>query len=128
MRRLDRVGIFCFVAVFGWAGSGCTRAETAGAQQASSRAAANANDLLGGPYGVVKMNVRGIMEQPVDGLMVQLISHETSIRTTVYTSELGEFEFPELPSGDYVLRIPRPLHFHQYQRDSVRIDGAVRAA
>ncbi len=124
MPRLDRVSALCVAAVLGWTVSACTQPETANVQQASGWEATAASDLLGGAKGRVKMNVRGIMDQPVDGLMVQLISHNTSIRTTVYTSELGEFEFPELPSGDYVLRIPRPLHFHQYQQDSVHIDGA----
>ena len=126
MRRLIWVSPLCVAAVLGWAVSGWSQPETANVQQASGGSEAAASDLVGGPNGVVKMSVRGIMDQPVDGLMVQLISHETAIRTTVYTSEIGEFEFPELPSGDYVLRIPRPLHFHQYQKDSVHIDGATR--
>ena len=68
-------------------------------------AGGNASDLRGGPNGVVKTVLRGT-ELPVDGLMVQLISHKTSIRTTVYTNERGQFEFPKLESGDYALRIP----------------------
>jgi hypothetical protein len=58
-------------------------------------AGGNAGDMRGGPNGIVKTVLRGT-ELPVDGLMVQLISHKTSIRTTVYTNELGQFEFPKL--------------------------------
>ncbi len=85
----------------------------------------NASDLRGGPNGVVKTVLRGT-ELPVDGLMVQLISHKTSIRTTVYTNERGQFEFPKLESGDYVLRVPRPMEFRRYEKDLVRIDGATK--
>ena len=66
---------------------------------------------------VVKTVLRGT-ELPVDGLMVQLISHKTSIRTTVYTNERGQFEFPKLESGDYVLRVPRPMEFRRYREGS----------
>jgi virginiamycin B lyase len=95
------------------------------AQAASDRSAAGArtDGRLGGPFGSVKTVLRG-QEQPVDGLMVQLIAKRTSIRTTVYTNELGQFDFPKLESGEYVLRIPRPMEFHRYQVDPVRIDGA----
>ena len=75
---------------------------------------------LGGPSGVVQ-DARGF---PLEGMMVQLISQKNSIRTTVYTNELGKYEFPRLESGDYTLRIPRPLEYRHYQVDSVRIDGA----
>ena len=66
------------------------------------------------------------VEQPVDGLMLQLISKDTSIRTTVYTDETGRFEFPKLPTGDYVLRFARPLEFFPYVKESVRIEGATQ--
>src|SRR5581483_5688764 len=62
-------------------------------------------NFLGGVKGVVKTS-KG---QPIDGLMVQLISDKTSIRTTVYTNELGQFEFPKLETGYYTLRLARPL-------------------
>jgi virginiamycin B lyase len=81
---------------------------------------AAANRLLGGPHGAVK-NPRGF---PVEGLMVQLISQQSSIRTTVYTNQLGKYEFPRLETGDYVLRLARPMEFRQYRKDSVRVDGA----
>ena len=77
-------------------------------------------NLLGGPRGAV----RSSQKFPLEGVMVQLISQKNSIRTTVYTNELGRYEFPKLDSGDYTLRVPRPLEFRRYQKDSVRIDGA----
>lgn len=83
---------------------------------------AHYHHVRGGPFGTVTTKTRGV-EHPVDGLMVQLISHETGIRTTVYTNETGEFEFPALQGGDYVLRVPRPLRFERYEVDPVRIDG-----
>lgn len=79
----------------------------------------------GGPFGVVTTETKGV-EHSVDGLMVQLISHDTGIRTTVYTDKEGKFEFPEMRSGDYVLRIPRPLSFERYEVDPIRIDGSTR--
>ena len=87
---------------------------------ASAAVAAGNARLTGGAQGVVK-NASGF---PVEGLMVQLISQKTSIRTTVYTNPAGHFEFPVLETGDYVLRVPRPLEFRPYRKDSVRIDGA----
>src|SRR5579864_7961797 len=65
------------------------------------------SDRLGGVYGSVK-NSQG---SPAEGMMVQLISAKNSIRTTVYTNELGEYEFPKLEAGDYTLRIARPLQY-----------------
>ena len=77
-------------------------------------------NLLGGPRGVVRTS-KGF---PVEGLMVQLISQKNSIRTTVFTNEIGKYEFPKIETGDYVLRIPRPLEFRRYEKDSIHIDGA----
>ena len=57
-------------------------------------------------------------------MMVQLISQKTSMRTTVYTNELGHYEFPKLEPGLYALRTPRPLEFKRYLKESVRIAGA----
>lgn len=58
--------------------------------------------------------------------MVQLISEKSAIRTTVYSGGLGNFEFPKLDTGAYTLRIARPLEFHPYVKEAVRIDGATR--
>ncbi len=100
-----------------------------GQAQSASRAATvrtPARDVLrGGAHGVVKTVLRGD-EQLVGGLMVQLIAKTTSIRTTVYTNEQGQFEFPVLERGEYVLRIARPMEFKRFDRDPVRIDGATK--
>src|SRR5689334_24882398 len=60
--------------------------------------------LLGGPKGVVKTS-KG---DPVEGMMVQLISQKNGVRTTVYTNDEGRYEFPKLETGAYTLRIARP--------------------
>ena len=80
------------------------------------------HQLLGGPRGVV----RSAAGAPLEGIMVQLIAQQNSIRTTVYSNADGYYEFPKLPAGLYALRIARPLEFRPHQRDSVRIDGATR--
>ena len=86
---------------------------------ASGGQAAPASRLRGGPRGVVRTADR----RPVGGLMVQLISASTSIRTTVYTDELGRYEFPPVDAGEYTLRLPRPLEFQRHVRGGIRIDG-----
>ena len=77
-------------------------------------------NLDGGPTG----KVRSADEVPREGIMVQLIASDNNIRTTVYTNEAGEYEFPKLPTGEYTLRIARPLRWQPYRRDAVQIDGA----
>ena len=78
--------------------------------------------LRGGAHGVVRMaNGEGL-----EGIMVQLVSTKTAIRTTVYTNVDGRYEFPALEAGAYTLRIARPLDFKPYVREKVRIDGATR--
>jgi virginiamycin B lyase len=77
-------------------------------------------DLKGGPRGVV----RSAAGFPIEGMLVQLISQKTSMRTTVYTNELGQYEFPKLEPGSYTLRTPRPLEFKRYLKESVRITGS----
>ena len=79
---------------------------------------AGRDNVGGGPVGAVR-NAQGI---PLEGILVQLIAEETAIRTTVYSNAEGEYEFPALPAGRYTLRIARPLEFHPYQRDSVRVE------
>ena len=100
------------------------QAQTAFGGSGAVNVSAN-NNVRGGPTGVVKTVLRGTT-LPVDGLMVQLISQKTSIRTTVYTNERGQFEFPKLETGDYVLRVPRPMEFRRYEKDLVKIDGATK--
>ena len=125
-RHLVFVAALVGLAAFGFVVLTSPEAVIANAETASGAPSApEPDDLVGGAYGVVTTKTKDV-EHPVDGLMVQLISHKTGIRTTVYTSEVGQFEFPRLESGDYVLRIARPLRFHRYEVDPVRIDGATR--
>jgi streptogramin lyase/cytochrome c5 len=77
-------------------------------------------NLHGGPTGIVRSEAG----DPLEGIMVQLIASQNNIRTTVYSNEIGEYEFPRLPTGDYTLRIARPLRWQPYTRDAVHIDGA----
>ncbi len=77
-------------------------------------------NLDGGPTG----EVRSTDDVPLEGIMVQLIASQNNIRTTVYSNEAGEYEFPKLPRGSYTLRIARPLRWQPYRRDDVQIDGA----
>jgi streptogramin lyase len=79
-------------------------------------------DLVGGPNGVVRSETG----YPLEGVMVQLISQKTSIRTTVYTNELGRYEFPKLEAGIYTLRTPRPLEFQRIIKEGVQISGATK--
>lgn len=87
----------------------------------AARAVVRAN-LSGGARGIVR-TAKG---EPLEGIMVQLVSTKTAIRTTVYTSADGHYAFPVLEPGAYTLRIARPLEFVPYVRESVRIDGATR--
>src|SRR5215467_9637702 len=75
--------------------------------------------LTGGPKGLVK-NARG---EPIEGIMVQLISDETAIRTTVYSRTDGRYEFPKIVSGSYTLRIAKPKEFYPFSRTKVEIKG-----
>jgi len=86
----------------------------AGATNASPRPV-----QLGGAHGTVQ----GAKGELLEGIMVQMISSRTAIRTTVYTDAAGKYEFPLLDAGDYTLRIARPLEFKPYVRESVRING-----
>lgn len=79
---------------------------------------------LGGAYGLVKNGRTGA---PLEGMMVQLVSHKNAMRTTVFSGRDGRFEFPKLAAGWYLLRIARPLDFKPYQKDSVWIEGEAQA-
>lgn len=82
--------------------------------------AQSGNPLLGGPHGTVK----SADASPLEGMMVQLISKKTAIRTTVFTNSDGHYEFPRLEPGAYILHIAQPREFFPYARDPVDIDGA----
>lgn len=75
--------------------------------------------LSGGPTGVVKTAGGELLE----GMMVQLIA-PNNVRTTVYTNEKGNYEFPKMQPGAYTLRIAKPLEFKPYQRNAVQIKGS----
>ena len=92
----------------------------AGTLAAVVPAQAQSHPLLGGVHGVVKTNDNHVLE----GMMVQLVAHKNSMRTTVFSNREGNFEFPKLDAGWYTLRIARPLEYKQYQKDSVWIEGA----
>ena len=77
--------------------------------------------LHGGASGIVKISSGDSPE----GIGVQLIA-PNGIRTTVYTNVEGKFEFPSMKAGNYTLRIPTPLLFKPYVRDSVAINGATK--
>ena len=89
--------------------------------QNSAPAVQGRNNLKGGARGVV----RTAGGEALEGIMVQLIA-ANDVRTTVYSNQDGQFEFPQLLSGSYTLRIARPLEFLPYERDSVRVDGATK--
>ena len=123
MRRILLTAVVVFAAAV--TSSFVTSSHVALAQGPGARPAANgSNYLKGGPTGKVKTS-QGL---PIGGLMVQLIAQKTSVRTTVYTDPLGRYEFPKLEPGDYTLRLARPIEFHAYRRDNVRIDGATGLA
>ena len=81
--------------------------------------AQTASKMLGGPKGVVKSSKGDLLE----GMMVQLISQKTAIRTTVYSNAAGHYEFPKLEPGSYTLRIAQPREFSPYVKDKVEIAG-----
>jgi streptogramin lyase len=73
----------------------------------------------GGAHGLVRSATGG----PLEGIKVQLIA-PNGVRTTVSTEEGGQYEFPAMQAGDYVLRIATPLSYMPYQRDVVRVAGS----
>ena len=77
--------------------------------------------LRGGPTGIVKIASGDLTE----GIAVQLVA-PNGVRTTVYTDAAGKYEFPKMQTGNYVLRIPTPVPFKPYQRDSVAVNGATK--
>src|SRR6266550_5012969 len=77
--------------------------------------------LTGGATGMVRI---ASGDSP-EGVGVQLVA-PNGVRTTVYTSAEGKFEFPKVQAGSYTLRIPTPVPFKPYRRDSVQINGATK--
>jgi len=80
--------------------------------------AASAQDRFhGGPKGAVKAENGEMLE----GIMVQLISTKSAIRTTVYTNAEGRYEFPNLEPGAYTLRIARPREFQPLSKENAQV-------
>jgi streptogramin lyase/mono/diheme cytochrome c family protein len=77
--------------------------------------------LTGGATGMVRI---ASGDSP-EGVGVQLVA-PNGVRTTVYTNGEGKFEFPKMQAGSYTLRIPTPVPFKPYRRDSVTINGATK--
>jgi streptogramin lyase/mono/diheme cytochrome c family protein len=77
--------------------------------------------LTGGVTGMVRI---ASGDSP-EGVGVQLVA-PNGVRTTVYTNADGKFEFPKMQAGAYTLRIPTPVPFKPYRRDSVSINGATK--
>lgn len=71
----------------------------------------------GGPKGLVKAD----NGEPLEGIMVQLVSGKTAIRTTVYTNPEGRYEFPRLETGAYTLRIARPREFFPFAKENTQV-------
>lgn len=127
MPRLIVIFVLGFIVTLGSALVGPSetlRAQTPAAGAAARSASQLPAELRGGPSGVVKTPTG----QPIDGIMVQLIAQKTAIRTTVYTNELGRYEFPKLESGTYALRLARPLEYQRFTREGVQVDGATPLA
>ena len=121
MRRLVLVTVLGLATAVSGVPSQTLTAQTPAASAGRTSAAASSRNglVLDGPRGVIK-NAKGY---PVEGVMVQLISAKTAIRTTVYSNRLGGYEFPNLDAGEYTLRLPRPLEYRPHRREGVRIDG-----
>ena len=94
----------------------------AGTRTPSQRSETHSRGALqGGVWGLVRAQ-----GDPVEGVGVQLVSTRTAIRTTVYSNAEGRFEFPVLAAGSYTLRVPRPMEFKPYVKESIQIDGQTR--
>lgn len=125
MRRVVGVTVLALVMAVGGVlllSSHTVTAQTTASRpdRAAAASAARNGSLLGGARGVVR-DAKG---SPIEGVMVQLVAAQTAIRTTVYTNHLGQYEFPRLGTGDYTMRLPRPLEYRPYRQEGVRIDGA----
>jgi len=102
----------------------CVEGETLPANpwyRAVSRKWSVQSGLSGGATGIVRI----ASGDPPVGIGVQLIA-PGGVRTTVYTNEDGNYEFPRMQPGSYTLRIASPLEYQPYIREPVRIDGATK--
>ena len=78
-----------------------------------------ASNLLGGAKGVVKTRAG----EPLEGMMVQLISAGTAMWTTVYSNHRRTLRISQTQPGEYTLRIARPREFQPFVKENVMIDG-----
>jgi streptogramin lyase/mono/diheme cytochrome c family protein len=78
-------------------------------------------NLRGGPSGTV----RSAGGDRLEGIMVQLIA-PNAVRTTVTTNQYGQYEFPQLTPGAYILRIAKPLQFLPYQREGLQVASGMK--
>jgi mono/diheme cytochrome c family protein len=74
----------------------------------------------GGAHGTVKVPSGDTPE----GVMMQLVA-PNGVRTTVFTGEEGNYEFPKMQAGAYTLRIASPLEFKPFNKE-ISIDGAAK--
>src|SRR6266436_1289787 len=74
----------------------------------------------GGAHGAVKIPNGDTPE----GVMMQLVA-PNGVRTTVFTNEEGNYEFPRMQAGTYTLRIASPLEFNPFHKE-MQIDGATK--
>src|ERR1700730_9395369 len=77
--------------------------------------------LSGGAKGMVRV---ASGDSP-EGIGEKLVA-PNGVRTTVYTNEEGQYEFPKMQAGAYTLRIPTPREFKPYRMDSVEINGTTK--
>lgn len=74
--------------------------------------------LYGGAHGLV----RDTNENVLKDVGIQLIA-PSGVRITVFTNEAGEYEFPAMQTGAYVLRVATPLSYEPYERSGVWVEG-----
>ena len=71
---------------------------TLGLAASLAAAPADARIALDGPQGLVRAD----SGEPLEGIMVQLVSKKSAIRTTVYSDADGHYAFPNLEAGTSV--------------------------
>ncbi len=89
--------------------------------QAAKRRWPVPSTVSGGARGVVRTAKGELLE----GVTVQLIA-PNNVRSTVFSNDGGNFEFPAMQTGDYTLRIATPREFKPYVRAPIRIEGAAK--
>jgi streptogramin lyase/mono/diheme cytochrome c family protein len=106
-------------------GGTCCRGEQHPAANPWYRAATQKWPVQSGLSGGARGVVRTAKGELLEGIPVQLVA-PNNVRTTVYTSDKGSYEFPAMQAGAYTLRLPTPREFKPFRRDSVQINGAAK--